>query len=91
MKSTLSVKLRLAFAVWIVGGFAGLVAMLEISTYFVVPLLLLMLAVAWYTLSLRCPHCNARVLITPVDFFGFNIPFVTSWVPRSCPVCRKDI
>lgn len=88
---SLSMKLRLAFLIWIVGGFALGVTAVTVSSYFFIPMGLLFVGVGLFTLNLRCPHCNARVLITPVNAFGLRVPAATSWIPRKCPNCRREL
>lgn len=87
---TLSAKLRVAYAVWFIAGFGLGIAAIKVSSYFIWPLIILQILVGLYAMSLRCPHCGKRALITPVDI-GVKVPFVTSWVPNKCARCGQKI
>jgi hypothetical protein len=89
---TVRTKYRIAIFLWLVNGSALGLGTVYVSDYFIIPLLFfLMLVIGLYTILLRCPHCAKRVLYNPFTFLGTTIWIWTSWIPKRCTRCGKEL
>jgi hypothetical protein len=87
----LKAKLGISIIAWFVLGLPLLLLSLVVSGFFFIPIMALMLAVGSYTLSLRCPNCNARAIYNPIRVLGLQIWCYTPWIPSECSRCGHKL
>ncbi len=80
---SLRVRLCLALAVW-AGGMYLLPSVLDGSTAIAIAGGVLTAGVAGYTMNLRCPSCDASVIL---DATSSPAP----WIPKQCRRCGNPL
>jgi hypothetical protein len=80
-------KLRLAYLIWLIGGFLHILLVLYVSKWFMTTFLILFLSIALYTMFLKCPSCKKPVLNNPIRVFGTEFWLTTHWMPKKCSKC----
>ena len=69
----------------------------QVSQYFFIPFVILIISLGIYSQFLRCPKCNKPVLFNPlmVDkpnrFLKNSDCFGTPWIPKNCTKCGEPI
>lgn len=87
---TLREKWRRLVLVWLTSGLAlGSLGLFGYTFAFVL-LLAVMLLLAFFTTTLRCPTCGNSVLYSS-HLFGFPLPWVRGWIPSKCPLCGAPL
>lgn len=84
-------KYRIAICIWLIGGSVFLIGTIYLTNYFLITLLALFATVGIYTLSLKCPNCGKRVLYNPVRILGKEFYIWTSWIPKKCTRCSRNL
>jgi hypothetical protein len=77
---TIRAKWKLSIAIWFLVGIPLGVGVVEVSEYFLIPLLLLFFGVGLYSLLLKCPNCGTRFYHP-----GFY------WIPKNCRNCDANL
>jgi len=83
--------MRLAYLIWLGGGFSHIFLVLFINHWFMISFLILFLCIAFYTMSLKCPNCKKPVLNNPIHIFGLELWLTTPWMPKKCSKCGYDL
>jgi hypothetical protein len=84
-------KYRAVILLWLVVGFALLIAAVNLSPYYLIGLLTIAIIVGVYVMRLRCPVCGKPALYKPVTIFGITMPFWISWIPERCSKCATPL
>ena len=84
-------KLVISLIIWFVCGFNLLIAIVEISELFLIPLFLLALVLGLWINTMKCPKCGKPVTYNPIKIFGVNIYFWTPWIPKKCSKCGHEL
>lgn len=64
----------------------------EVSQWFLVPLLLLVIISGVVLVQqFRCPNCNKPVLINPIRVLGTEIWIYTVLPPKKCSKCGTEL
>ena len=84
---TVRQKYYAAVVSWFGAGMVLLVLSLEITPWFVVPLVILMIIFGSYTMSLKCWRCGHPVLRGRPGVFWY----VQAWIPAQCVSCGAQL
>jgi hypothetical protein len=84
-------KYRYAILFWIIFGSALIICSLYISQWFLALLFLLFIVIGLYVVNIKCPSCNKSVLYNPINVFGIEINIWTSWIPKNCSKCGRQL
>ena len=76
---------------WPLLGFPLVVATAALSSWFLLILVPLFIALGVLSLTLKCPNCRWPVLNRKVHVAGFEPVFATPFAPRRCTNCGWDL
>lgn len=88
---TVRAKFRITLMVWMVSGFILLFGTVYLTEYFLVPLIVVAFMFGVYCLKLKCPNFGKPVLHNPIKIFGTEMHIWTSWIPKKCSKCGKEL
>jgi len=85
-------RMAAVYAVVFTGGFLLGLLTVEVSEWFVVPLVLLVIGGGLLLMQrFRCPQCNKPVLINPIRILGTEIWICTVLPPPKCSKCGAEL
>lgn len=84
-------KLCMLYAVWFILGVILILGSMYITSYFIIPLIVVVIIIGIIAMNIRCPYCNKSVLSNKIKLFGFEFIVCTPWIPNNCPKCGKAL
>ena len=88
---TVRKKFHIIILSWFVLGSAILLVTKYIDEKFIILLFALAIFLGIYSLSLKCPNCNKRVLHNTINISGIKMDIWTVWIPKTCQRCGNRI
>jgi hypothetical protein len=78
--------------IFFVGGFFLLWLTVEVSNWFLAPLLLLFgVCALLLEIKFRCPQCRKSVFINPVRILGTDVWLAMPLIPAKCSRCGAEL